>query len=396
MRIAMVSLDDGPAGHEGPDRPAALSPAGPHVAALATAMAEAGHAVTVYVRATAPGLDPRATAGPGLEVVRLPAGPPRELASNDLLEHLGEFGGHLAAHWTRHRPDVVHAHYWSAGVASVLAAREAKVPVVQTFQALGAIGGRRGVPAQRPKLERLVGREAVRVAATSSTEADELIRRGVSRAMISVVPCGVDPERFTPQGPAAERGTRYRLVSVGDLVPHKGFDTTVRALRALPETELVIAGGPAPAELPHDPEARRLFALARREGVTDRVHLLGRVADAELPALLRSADALVCCPSAEPLGLVVLEAMACEVAVVASEVGGLVDMVIDGVTGRLVPPRDPDSLARALAPLLADPVTAQSYGAAGRDRVRARYSWDRVAEDTVRVYRQAVGEFAAL
>ncbi|MCP3797647.1 glycosyltransferase [Allokutzneria sp. A3M-2-11 16] len=387
LRVALVSLDDGPPGHDGPDAPPALHSAGSHVAALATSMAKAGHTVTVYVRADDPKQEPVTKVAARLTVVRLPAGPPRELAPDDVVEHLGEFGSHLAAQWTRRRPDVVHAHYWSAGIAAALAAREAKVPVVQTFQALSAPTDT-GVPAQRSKLERLVGREAVRVAATSSVEADELIRRGIPRSMISIVPCGVDPEHFTPDGPVAERGAAHRLVCVGDLVPHKGFDTVIHALRALPETELVLVGG-----MRTGPEARRLFALARAEGVADRFHLTGPLPDGELPALLRSADALVCCPAEEPFGLTVSAAMACETAVVASEVGVLADLVIDGVTGRLVPPEDPEALAKVLAHVLADPVTAQSYGAAGRDRVRARYSWDRVAEDTVRLYRQAVAEF---
>ncbi|WP_086827340.1 glycosyltransferase [Allokutzneria sp. NRRL B-24872] len=388
LNVALVSLDDGPATHDGPDAPPELHAAGSHVAALASHMAEAGHTVTVYVRADNPKQEPVTRPASRLTVVRVPAGPPRELDPNDLVEHLGEFGGHLAAHWTRRPPDVVHAHYWSAGVAAALAAREAKVPVVQTFQALSAPEST-GVPAQRSKLERLVGREAVRVAATSSVEVDELIRRGIPRSMISVVPSGVDLEHFTPDGPVAERGAAHRLVCVGDLMPHKGFDTAIRALRALPDTELVLVTLGEPG-----PEARRLLAIARAEGVAERVHLVGEAHDGELPALLRSADALVCCPTEEPFGLTVSAAMACETAVVASEVGVLADMVIDGVTGRLVPPADTEALAKVLAHVIADPVTTQSYGAAGRDRVRARYSWERVAEDTVRLYRQAVAEFA--
>ncbi|GAA4025344.1 glycosyltransferase family 1 protein [Allokutzneria multivorans] len=387
LTVALVSLDDGPAAHDGPGSLPELHAAGSHVAALAAHMAEAGHTVTVYVRADKPRQEPVIRAASRLTVVRVPAGPPRELDPNDLVEHLGEFGGHLAAHWTRRPPDVVHAHYWSAGVAAALAAREAKVPVVQTFQALSAPEDT-GVPTQRSKLERLVGREAVRVAATSSVEVEELIRRGIPRSMISVVPSGVDLEHFTPDGPVAERGAAHRLVCVGDLVPHKGFDTAIRALRALPETELVLVAMGEPG-----PEARRLSAIARAEGVAERVHLVGEAGDGELPALLRSADALVCCPTEEPFGLTVSAAMACETAVVASEVGVLADMVIDGVTGRLVPPADTEALAKVLAHVIADPVTTQSYGAAGRDRVRARYSWERVAEDTVRLYRQAIAEF---
>ena len=93
---------------------------------------------------------------------------------------------------------------------------------------------------------------------------------------------------------------------------------------------------------------RRLRAVAAAAGVADRVRFLGAVGRAEVPALLRSADAVVCVPWYEPFGIVPLEAMACGVPVVASAVGGLIDTVVDGVTGLLVPPRRPDRLAAAL------------------------------------------------
>ena len=87
--------------------------------------------------------------------------------------------------------------------------------------------------------------------------------------------------------------------------------------------------------------------------------------------------------------------MACGVAVVASAVGGLSDTVVDGVTGKLVPPRSPGALAATLCPLLRDETLRERYGAAGRDRVRARYTWDRVAEETARVYAHAGAMTAA-
>ncbi|WP_156671239.1 glycosyltransferase, partial [Mycobacterium sp. E1214] len=121
-------------------------------------------------------------------------------------------------------------------------------------------------------------------------------------------------------------------------------------------------------------------------GVGDRVRLLGAVTRDEMPALLRSADVVACTPWYEPFGIVPLEAMACGVPVVATAVGGIRDTVVDDVTGRLVPPKNPEALGAALAGLLADPQRRRAFGAAGRERARARYSWDRVAADTERVY----------
>jgi len=169
-------------------------------------------------------------------------------------------------------------------------------------------------------------------------------------------------------------------------VRRKGVDTAITALAGVPGAELVVAGGPDAADLDADPEARRLRALARSRGVEDRVRLVGRVGREDVPALLRSSDVVVCVPAYEPFGIVPLEAMACRRPVVASAVGGMLDTIADGVTGLLVPPRRPDRLGAALRALLRDPFLLQAYGEAGIDRARSRYSWERIATETVRVY----------
>jgi glycosyltransferase involved in cell wall biosynthesis len=115
---------------------------------------------------------------------------------------------------------------------------------------------------------------------------------------------------------------------------------------------LLIAGG---ADATPEPEHDRLAAFAERLGVADRVRFIGQVARTAMPALLRSADLVVCSPWYEPFGIVPLEAMACGVPVVASAVGGMLDTVIDGVTGAHVPPRDPGALAEVIGPLLETP-----------------------------------------
>ncbi len=97
------------------------------------------------------------------------------------------------------------------------------------------------------------------------------------RSRTSVVACGVDNHLFTPDGPAEAKSAMHRIVSVGRLVPRKGFDDMVRAMPSIPHAELVIVGGPKPTELHSDSEARRLRDLADELGVGSRVHLLGSV-----------------------------------------------------------------------------------------------------------------------
>jgi glycosyltransferase involved in cell wall biosynthesis len=287
-----------------------------------------------------------------------------------------------------------------SGLAALSATRDLDVPVVQTFHALGVtkrrFQGRQDTsPPVRIRMERALARDVDRIIATCTDEVGELVRLGAARNRITVVPSGVDVDQFSPDGPAAERGDRPRVLCIGRLVPRKGFDTVIRALVGVPEAELIIAGGPAADELAGDPEAARLTRLAERFGVADRVRLVGAVARPDVPALLRSADLVVCTPWYEPFGIVPLEAMACGVPVVASAVGGFLDTVVDGATGTLVPPRRPDRLAAAMRRLLAEPFWREAYGTAGVDRARSRYSWDRIAAATLAVYEDLLGLAAA-
>ncbi|RSM57868.1 glycosyl transferase [Amycolatopsis sp. WAC 01376] len=394
MRIAMVSEHASPLAALGG---ADAGGQNVHVAELSAALSRQGHDVTVYTRRENRRVPATVETPDGYRVVHVTAGPARKLPKDELLPHMGEFGRVLRSRWTKDRPDVVHAHFWMSGLASVLAAKDLGIPVTQTFHALGVVkrryqGKNDTSPAERTRLERMIAKQADRVIATCSDEVFELVRMGLPRSRASVVPCGVDLTKFTPDGERAPRTAARRIVSVGRLVPRKGFDLAIAALASLPDTELVIAGGPDSGPLTEAPEVRRLLAIADRLGVTDRVRLPGLVSREKMPALLRSADAVVCTPWYEPFGIVPLEAMACGVPVVATAVGGLTDTVVDGVTGMLVPPRNPKELAGALRRLLSDISACESFGIAGADRVRARYSWDRVAADTLRAYGRVLSD----
>ncbi|SMC66833.1 glycosyltransferase [Kibdelosporangium aridum] len=393
MRIAMVSEHASPLAALGEVDAGGQNL---HVAELSAALCRNGHEVTVFTRRDATDLPAEVVTPQGYRVVHIDAGPARSVPKDDLLPHMGKFATNLRGHLRASSTDVVHAHFWMSGLASLLAARDLDLPVVQTFHALGTVkrryqGSADTSPPERITIERMIGQQAAKVVATCTDERYELIRMGVPRSQIAVVPCGVDLDQFTPTGRKAKRRHKRRIVTVGRLVPRKGFETVIAALALLPQTELVIAGGPEKNKLADYPEAQALQAKAQQLGVGDRVQLAGQVARQKMPQLLRSADAVVCVPWYEPFGIVPLEAMACGVPVVAAAVGGLTDTIVDGVTGIHVPARNPIALANALMPLLEDNVLNETFGMAGRDRVVARYSWDRIAWDTVRAYESSVG-----
>ncbi|WP_432829876.1 glycosyltransferase [Dactylosporangium sp. CA-092794] len=402
MRIALVSAQASPLALGGPG----TSGRHTHVAALSGALGRLGHEVVVYVRRESSGGPDAVELAPGVTVEHVPAGPIRPIAPDAQLPLMGDFGRALAARWAGgDAPDVLHAHYWLSGLAALTATAEDRRPVIVTYHGL-ATAERRHLPADgngragpRAGLERTLGSLADRVVAQSEDEVAELGKMGVRRSGTVIVPSGVDVDRFTPGGPSADhrRSGLRRILSVGSLVARKGFADLIEALRRVPGAELVLIGGPDPAhpergvELERDPEARRLLQLADRHGVADRLRIIGAVTQDELPAWYRSADVLACAPAYEPFGLTPLEAMACGVPVVAYEVGGIAESVIDNVTGVLVPPRDTTALAAALRGLLGDEVRRMSFASAAIDRVRSRYTWERTASDLERVYRSVTG-----
>lgn len=390
-RIALVSEHASPLAElGGPD----AGGQNVYVAQLAGCLARRGHDVTVYTRRDRTGTPTMVRTPDGVKIVQVPAGPPTVVPKDELLEWMPEFGAYLSRIWRLARPHVVHAHFWMSGLAALAGAREARVPVVQTYHALGTVkrrhqGTEDTSPHERVEIETRIGREAGRIIATCADEVDELVAMGIPRTRISVVPCGVDTAHFSPSPVGGRRpGAPYRLLSVGRLVPRKGFDRAIKVLAAVPDAELLIAGGPDAPLLFADPEAERLRKIAFEYGVAERVRLLGCVPQDAMPQLMSSADLLLSLPRYEPFGIAAIEAMACGTPVLATAVGGQLDTVVDGVTGTLVPPVETPGhdLAATVRSLLDDPVRRARYGAAGRSHVQARYTWDGVTDDVARVY----------
>jgi starch synthase len=205
-----------------------------------------------------------------------------------------------------------------------------------------------------------------------------------------------DPDRVRSHGVDPDRAS---VVFVGRITRQKGLPLFLRACRELPpEVQLVLcAGAPDTREIQAEVEGLVAELARTREGVVWIREMLPR---ADVVALLSAATAFVCPSIYEPLGIVNLEAMACETAVVATATGGIPEVVVDGETGLLVPieqasdgtgtPLDPDTyvadFAAALTSVVTDPDRARELGRAGRERAIAAFSWQTIAERTKAVY----------
>lgn len=212
----------------------------------------------------------------------------------------------------------------------------------------------------------------------SAAARDTLAAVGVPRARLRVVRNGIAD--IAPVEPTALAIAGPRLLVVGRLTIQKGHDVLIRALADVPGASLLVAGVGF--------EEPALRVLADAVGVADRVHWLGLRDD--VPALMVAADLVVLPSRFEGLPLVALEAMRAARAVVAAAVSGCAEAVAHGETGLLVPADDPPALAAALGALLADPARRAAMGAAGRTRYAAVFTADRMGEQTMDVYNEAL------
>jgi glycosyltransferase involved in cell wall biosynthesis len=285
----------------------------------------------------------------------------------------------------QHRYDVVHVH-WPMPMALVgWAARRAhRMPMVTTFYGIELRWVQSGLPFLR-WLVRWAARTSAQAVAISSYTAREL--RKFTDIPIEVIP--YTAELPPPAASGASRGNDRTILFVGRLIERKGVQHLIRALGAVREqtaARLVVIG--------EGPERRRLETLAREAGVAEHVDFRGRVSDEELRRAYATADVFVL-PSVldarqdtEGLGVVLLEAMNYSVPVIASDIGGITDIVQHDRTGLLVPPGDDAALATALARMLTDAALSRTLGAAGQRRLRDAFSWERIVEQWEEVYRR--------
>ena len=388
MRIALVAQNGSPLAPATSQEPMSQAAS---VAAHARELAKLGHRVTIYARRDARALPDSAILAPRVTVEHMTAGPLTPLSGAELAANIADFSDQLVQRWRRNPPSLVHAFFWTSGLAALTAARGHDIPLVQTFGTLGVAERRHGSLVDgndvRIRLEACLARNADAVLASSSTEAADLISMGVPRASVTVVPRGVDTAVFAPEGPAVKRGKHPRLLTVTPLLDERqGLDTLLHMLTRVPGAELVVAGGPTRAQLRKDEVHKGLTSLAGHLGVADRLSFTGKVAPDGLPPLLRSADLLVSAAPYDACGAIPLAAMACGTPVATLAADASADVVLDGTTGVLVPPGRTGLLARRVRDLLASPLRLEAFGIAAADRARARYSWDRISRETLAAY----------
>ncbi|QJE01204.1 glycosyltransferase family 1 protein [Massilia forsythiae] len=398
-----------------------------YVAQLARELALSGCLVDVFTRRDAIGRKQLVHWHQGVRVINVPAGPAHYVPKEQMLPHVEAFA-RFVTRFARHQPapyDIVHANFFMSGMVAQHLRQALGLPFVITFHALGQV--RRlaqraadAFPPARVRIEAALMQQADRIIAECSQDRQDMERLyGASPARIALAPCGFDPDELWPlqreaarallgRGAARFDPARFTVLQLGRMVPRKGVDTVIDAIALLRtrhgvDAQLLVVGGDAQDRARrhdgrsdtdnHDgPESVRLQALARRLGIGEHVHFLGRKARAELRHCYGAADVFVTTPWYEPFGITPVEAMACARPVIGSEVGGIKSTVIDGATGFLVPSRDPQAVADRLATLQRDPALARAMGEAGQRRAARHYTWRTVARQVADVYAAVLAE----
>ncbi|HMH56545.1 MAG TPA: glycosyltransferase [Gemmatimonadales bacterium] len=373
-----------------------------------------GHMVTV-VTPGAPSM-PQRDMFDGVQIVRFPLDLPPDLTYGRVAQSHVSWLGKLArlavmaryleaqhrailAEARKNGADVIHAH-WAipTGPAAVMAARTLGVPSVITMHGGDVyVNPEQGYdfPTRwyvRPAL-RWTLRNASALTAITEDCRQHALRAGAPADRIRLVFNGTDLRRFSP----GENGNRndqrfgpHMIFACRQLFPRKGIRFLLEAAAQLkpkfPDLKVLLAGDGF--------ERPALVHLAEQLGIAGDVTFLGWVSNAELPPFYRAAALSVIPSLEEGFGIPAAEAMGCEVAVVASDAGGLPEVVENGVTGLVVPRGDSAALARAIGSLLSDPLRREQMGQAGRARALRLFDWDRSAEQFEELYRQVAAGMA--
>jgi glycogen synthase len=294
--------------------------------------------------------------------------------------------------------DVAHAHTWYADMAGLWIRTLHRIPLVVTLHSMEPLRPWKADQLGSGYLlsswiEKTAVEAADRVIGVSAKMRDDIIEHfHVDPSKVVVLHNGIDPDRYVyveARDHLERLGVKEPYVLfVGRITDQKGIFHLLEAARKLPSGVQVVLC----ASAPDTPEIEERL----RKAVPQHPNVLWiyEMVKPEVVKQLYSHAAVFCCPSVyEPFGIINLEAMACRTPVVASAVGGILEVVEDGKTGLLVPPARPDELASALRRVLEDPKMARAMGEAGRKRVEDKFSWASVAARTEEVYGEAIAEF---
>ncbi len=310
-----------------------------------------------------------------LRVFRFSRGGPAFVAKEEMPVLLPHLFHHVLALAGRYDYKVIHTHYWMSGWLGLYLSNRLGLPLVHTSHSLGVVKERAGTPVNRERLEaeRLILSFADGIVTTTEQEAGivgSLVPGDQSGSRVEVIPAGVDAGLFNPR--ARESRRPPFLLFVGRPEKNKGLDVLLRAWRRLAERpELYVVG-------------------QHRRRPEPGLVCTGPLEHRDLARLYKTAAVTVVPSFYESFGLVAAEAMSCGCPVIASDVGGLGEIVVHGQTGLTFPPGDHGRLRESLVRVLSDPPLAARLGTTAAQRAARRFNWDNIGRQTAALYERLI------
>ncbi len=376
-----------------------------YVAELAKHLASAGHQVDIFTRWEDPKLPKVIEWENNIRVIHIKAGPVGLVAKEELLPFMRAFKDDMIKFITIEKINynLIHANFFMSGLVAMWLKEALNIPFVITFHALGYVrqiyqGKSDKFPPERIQIEKQIVQNADAVIAECPQDKMDLIEYYHTPVeKITIIPCGFSAKEFYPVNREIActllglQTDEKILLQLGRMVPRKGVDNVVRALGRLKDSgvpyRLVVVGGETDDPNPMAcPEIARLQKIAREEGVENKVTFVGRKNRDILKYYYCAADVFISTPWYEPFGITPLESMACGTPVIGSNVGGIKYSVLDGKTGFLVPPNDPDALASKVHLLISDPALLHQMKKASKQRVKENFTWQKVASLVADLY----------
>jgi glycosyltransferase involved in cell wall biosynthesis len=378
-----------------------------YVGQLCRFLSNQGYRIDLYTRWEDAALPQVVDWLPGVRVIHIKAGPVKVMPKEELLPFMAEFRENMLAFMRGEKLnyELIHAHFFMSALVAAEIKQRLGIPYTVTFHALGHIrkihqGSNDRFPPERIVIERDVALRADQVVAECPQDRDDLMNYyGVPADKITIIPCGFSADEFYPVGKKEARKIlalqpdESVLLQLGRMVPRKGVDNVVKAIGKLrkkgKKVRLLIVGGESDEPDPKkNPELARLHSIAETHHVLDAIYFAGRKGRDLLKYYYSAADIFITTPWYEPFGITPLEAMACGTPVIGANVGGIKYSVVDGETGALVSPENPDELANKVSELLSDQNELQRLGQNAINRVNQHFTWKSVADKVNMLYQE--------
>lgn len=376
-----------------------------YVRELAMELSKLGFHIDIYTRRDNESLPEVVEWIPNIRVIHVSAGPSIYIPKENLIPYMADFAKFMISFIDKYRLsyNIVHANFFMSGMVALRLKEVLRIPFVITFHALGIVRALHQkeadkFPQERISYEKKIVRNADKIIAECPQDAMDLINLyKANPEKMDIIPCGFNPEEFSPVNKKQARKklgiglTDKVILSVGRIVPRKGVDNIIESLKYLskrfPDIRLLVVGGDIDREKgPSSPEMRRLKEIAGKLHLDGHIMFSGPKLPTELKYYYSAADVFISTPWYEPFGITPLESMACGTPVIGSEVGGIKYTVLNGVTGFLVPPRQPLKLANKVTKLLNDTVLLRKMQKNSISRANSLFTWNRVASEMRHAY----------